>query len=197
MAKAKLNNDMIATGAGDVTVYIYDSKTREYQCSSNEFLAVGVGLPANACIDAPRKSKAGYAICRAADCSGWECVADHRGETVYSKETGEKMTVSDLGDYSETVTSLSPNTPYDKWNGKGWETDIDAQHAADIVTAEQKKRSLLAEASVSVELLQDAIDLEMATEEEERLSKAWRKYRVQLSRIDTDSIPVSWPERPV
>jgi hypothetical protein len=62
--------------------------------SSVEYLAVGVGLPANSCTDEPGESKEDFAICRTADFTAWEYVADHRGETVYSTETGESVIIS-------------------------------------------------------------------------------------------------------
>ncbi|HFH2159215.1 TPA: hypothetical protein ACGH7L_004217, partial [Shigella flexneri] len=47
--------------------------------ASTEYLAVGVGIPAYSCLDAPGSYKAGYAICRSADFNSWEYVPDHRG----------------------------------------------------------------------------------------------------------------------
>lgn len=104
MTKAKLDNDLIATAAGDVTVFNYDSENHEYLSSSVEFLAVGVGLPANSCIDKPDVAKEGYAVCRSADLKAWEYVIDHRGETVYSTETGEEVAIKAPGDYPEGIT---------------------------------------------------------------------------------------------
>ncbi len=43
MYNAILNNKFIATKAGEITVYNYDSETREYISASTEYLAVGVG----------------------------------------------------------------------------------------------------------------------------------------------------------
>ena len=57
MATAKLNQHMIATVAGDITVFNYDGETREYLSSSVEYLPVGVGIPANSSIDAPERVK--------------------------------------------------------------------------------------------------------------------------------------------
>jgi hypothetical protein len=57
MVKAELNQDMIATVAGEIPVYNYDGETREYLSSSVEYLAVGVGIPANSCIDAPGEKR--------------------------------------------------------------------------------------------------------------------------------------------
>ncbi|EMA3598800.1 tail fiber assembly protein, partial [Salmonella enterica] len=53
MKNAELNNEQIATAAGNVTVYNYDGETREYLSSTVEYLAVGVGIPALSCTDAP------------------------------------------------------------------------------------------------------------------------------------------------
>ena len=52
MDKAVLNSELIATKAGNITVYNYDGETREYISTSNEYLAVGVGIPAYSCLDA-------------------------------------------------------------------------------------------------------------------------------------------------
>ncbi|HGC0974805.1 TPA: tail fiber assembly protein, partial [Escherichia coli] len=49
---AVLDENGIATFAGDITVYHYDEETREYTSSSVEYLALGVGTPAHSCADA-------------------------------------------------------------------------------------------------------------------------------------------------
>ena len=87
MNKAVLNSKLIAIKAGDIIIYNYDGETREYISTSTEYLAVGVGIPACSCLDAPGSNKAGYAICRSVDLNSWEYVPDHRGEVVYSTET--------------------------------------------------------------------------------------------------------------
>ena len=152
MAQAKLNSEFIATAAGDITVFNYDGETREYLSSSVEYLPVGVGIPANSSTEAPGEAKAGSAICRTKDFNAWEYVADHRGETVYSTETGDAMMVSLPGDYPEGTTTLAPSTPYDTWNGSEWVTDTEAQQAADVEAAEQQKAALLLEAQATISL---------------------------------------------
>ncbi|HDD1238502.1 TPA: tail fiber assembly protein, partial [Escherichia coli] len=67
MNNAILNNDLIAVQAGNIIVYNYDGETREYISESTEYLAVGVGIPANSCLDAPGAHKSGYAIRRSED----------------------------------------------------------------------------------------------------------------------------------
>ena len=60
--------------------------------------------------------------------------------------------------------------------------------------AQRKKLELLNQANNVIATLQDAIDLDMATDEEAEGLTQWRKYRVLLSRVDATA-PV-WPEVP-
>lgn len=52
MDNAILNSELIAIQAGNIIVYNYDGGNREYISASTEYLAVGVGIPANSCLDA-------------------------------------------------------------------------------------------------------------------------------------------------
>lgn len=70
-------------------------------------------------------------------------------------------------------------------------------HEVLVVDAEKKKSLLLAEAQSAIAPLQDAFELDMATEEEKALLLAWKKYRVLLNRIDTSLAPdIEWPISP-
>ncbi|ENP0206186.1 tail fiber assembly protein, partial [Escherichia coli] len=149
MDNAVLNGELIATKAGNITVYNYDGETREYISASTEYLAVGVGIPAYSCLDAPGSYKAGYAICRSADFNSWEYVPDHRGENVYSTETGESKEITGPGDYPENTTTIAPLTPYDEWDGEKWVTDTEAQHNAAVDAAEALRQSLIDAAMAS------------------------------------------------
>ncbi|CBJ82303.1 conserved hypothetical protein [Xenorhabdus bovienii str. Jollieti] len=45
--------------------------------------------------------------------------------------------------------------------------------------------------------LQDAVDLDMATDSEKSALTEWRKYRVLLNRVDCTTAPdIQWPEQP-
>ncbi|EHN8828066.1 tail fiber assembly protein [Enterobacter bugandensis] len=197
MAKAKLNSELIATVAGDIIVFNYDGETREYLSTSVEYLAVGVGLPANSCTDEPGKSKEDFTICRTADFTAWEYVADHRGETVYSTETGESVIVSLPGDYPEGTTTLAPSTPYDTWDGSEWVTDNEAQHKADVEAAEQQKAALLAEAQTKISLWQTELQLGIISDEDKASLIAWMNYIKAVQAVDTSKAPeITWPVKP-
>lgn len=197
MAQAKLNNEFIATVAGNITVFNYDGETREYLSSSVEYLAVGVGLPANSCTDKPSESKVDFAICRTADLSAWEYVADRRGEIVYSTETGEAVAITALGDYPGGTTTLAPITPYDKWNGSEWETDTKALHEAVVTEAEQTKTALLAEATAIIAPLADAQAGGYIDDADLPRLAEWQRYRYQLTKVDTSTAPnINLPPKP-
>ncbi len=197
MAKAALNKNGIAMKAGEMTVYNYDSETREYLASSVEFLAVGVGIPANSCADAPPDNKDGFAICRTASCDGWEYVTDHRGETVYDTETGQPVEMTALGDYPASATTVAPLTAYDCWNGSEWVTDEDAQKAGQVTAAQQKKASMLAEAQSTISLWQIELQLGIISDDDKASLIAWMKYIQALNVVDTSTAPdIEWPVKP-
>ncbi|EKA0009328.1 tail fiber assembly protein [Salmonella enterica] len=197
MTQAKLNSDLIATVAGDITVFNYDGETREYLSSSVEYLLVGVGIPANSCTDAPSEDKDGSVICRTADFTAWEYVVDHRGEIVYSTDTGEAIPVNVPGDYPEGTTTLAPATPYDTWNGSEWVTDTEAQHAADVEAAEQQKAALLLEAQATISIWQTELQLGIISDEDKASLIAWMNYIKAVQAVDTSKAPdITWLDKP-
>lgn len=197
MSQAELNSELIAIVAGDITVFNYDGETREYISSSVEFLHVGVGIPANSCTDAPGKIKEGFTVCRTADGKAWKNIVDHRGETVYNTKTGEKVTITVLGEYPEDTTTLAPTTPYDKWNGSQWVTDSKAQHAADVMAAEQTKTALLAEATAIIAPLADAQAGGYIDDADVPRLAEWQRYRYKLTKVDISTAPdITLPPKP-
>ncbi|HAZ7460651.1 TPA: tail fiber assembly protein [Escherichia coli] len=71
-------------------------------------------------------------------------------------------------------------------------------HNALVAEADLQKSALLTVANNTIAPLQDAVDLEMATDDEQALLLAWKKYRVLLNRVDTSTAPdVEWPAVPV
>ncbi|MCB5650333.1 tail fiber assembly protein, partial [Bifidobacterium breve] len=74
-----------------------------------------------------------------------------------------------------------------KWDGVAWENDEEAEKLCRIREAEEKKARLIQEATDNIAILQDAVNLEIATNEENSQLDSWRKYRVLVSRIDTST----------
>jgi len=63
-----------------------------------------------------------------------------------------------------------------------------------IADAEAKKAQLRAVADSEIAWRQDAVDADIATEEETAALAAWKKYRVLLMRVDTAA--PEWPTQP-
>lgn len=63
--------------------------------------------------------------------------------------------------------------------------------------AGREKTRLMAVATSAIAPLQNAVDLDMATETERADLLAWKKYSVLLNRVDVSGAPdISWPEVP-
>ena len=190
-----LDENGFATESGFITVYNYNGETHEYIGSTVEHLPVGVGVPANSCVDAPGSKRDGFAICRNADLTGWEYVADHRGEIVYNTGTGESKEITALGDYPENTTTIAPLTPYDKWDGQKWVTDAYAQHSDALDAAEVKRQSLIDAAMDSISLIQLKLRAgRKLTEAETTRLNAVLDYIYAVEATDTSTAPdIEWP----
>ncbi|NRN29076.1 tail fiber assembly protein [Photorhabdus heterorhabditis] len=197
MNKAVLDKNNIAISAGSIVVFNYDAITLEYLNSSDEYLPVGIGLPANSCTDAPPETQEGYVACRSSDLTGWQIVPDYRGKIAYDTQTGEQKEIIKPGELPEILTFKQLGTDFDKWDGEKWVTDIEAQKANQIKQAEQQRVALRQQADEAIILLQYAIETEMASDAEKALLLAWKKYVVLLSRIDISMISdIEWPQIP-
>ena len=195
MAKVTLDKNGLAKSAGTLTVYNFDALTGEFTGSSNEFLAQGVGLPANACITAPPDAEAGHVMLYRDE--SWLAVADHRGETVYSVADGAAVLINAPGDYPADTTPLEPATVWDKWDGDKWVTDTDAQQAEVMSDAGKKKSALISEANVITQAWQTQLLLGIITEEDKTTLTKWMKYIQAVQAVNISAAPeISWPMKP-
>lgn len=193
-AEAILGADGYATSAGWLTIYQSSGLTREYIGATQEYLMEGIGLPASAYADAPiLPTDDSLAVRRTEDGTAWEMVTDLRGQTAYSKQTGQPELISDMGDLPDDLTLLVPATPYDKWDGNEWVTDTDAQNAAEVAEVEKELNSRIQEAEETIDTLKRAVKYDMATEEEKKRLEEWEKYSVQLMRVNPGD---NWPPKP-
>lgn len=171
--------------------------TNEFIGEGDAYIPPHTGLPANSTDIAPPDIPAGFVAVFNSDESSWHLVEDHRGKTVYDVASGDALFISELGPLPENVTWLSPEGEFQKWNGTAWVKDTEAEKLFRIREAEETKNNLMQVASEHIAPLQDAADLEIATEEEISLLEAWKKYRVLLNRVDTSTAQdIEWPALP-
>ncbi|EIC3101234.1 tail fiber assembly protein, partial [Escherichia coli] len=129
---------------------------------------------------------------------GWSHEEDHRNETVYSTENGAAVTVDYIGAIKDGYVTLSPLTPYDKWDGEKWVTDTEAQHDAAVEAAEAQRQSLIDAAMASISLIQLKLQAgRKLTQAETTRLNAVLDYIDAVTATDTSTAPdVIWPELP-
>jgi len=59
-----------------------------------------------------------------------------------------------------------------------------------------RKDNLIIEANEKIKILEDIIELEMQETNEEEQLKEWKRYRILLTRIDTNNIDIKFPSKP-
>ncbi|EIP0896319.1 tail fiber assembly protein [Salmonella enterica] len=185
----------MSSKARKITIYNLRSDTNEFIGAGDAYIPPHTGLPANCTDIAPPDIPASHIAVFDAETEMWSLHEDHRGETVYDTTTGNQVYISSPGPLPENVTSVSPDGEYQKWNGKAWVKDEVAETAARLREAEGTKSRLLQTAAEKIAPLQDAVDLEIATDDEKVQLDEWKKYRVLVNRVDTTN--PDWPDVPV
>ena len=67
-----------------------------------------------------------------------------------------------------------------------------------IITQNQHiKESLLKEANSEIDILNDKIEFDDATDDDVAMLKKWKLYRINLKKLDTSDINVIFPIKPV
>ena len=193
-ASAVLDKNGLTISAGWAIIYNVDAKG-EFSQATYQYLPVGVGLPANAYLEAPKNVQDNQAIIH--NGQQWTYPKDLRGTKIYSTETGAETTMQEVGDIPEGYTTLKPSSEFDKWDGKKWQLDKNKQHQSQVNQATIEKNQLIAEATSQISYLQDAVESQIASEQEIQLLAEWKKYRALVNRIDVQQAAnIDWPNMP-
>ncbi|HDL7332077.1 TPA: tail fiber assembly protein [Yersinia enterocolitica] len=196
MTIAVLDKEKIAAEAGFITVYNYSAQTGEYTGSAEEYLAIGVGLPAFSTEIQPAVSQAGFVT--VFNGSGWVLREDYRGATVYSTADRSAVVVDYIGAVKDGYVTIAPTTQFSAWNGTVWVIDTAAQQASAVTAAEQEKEKRLTTAQQSISLLQTKLLLgRKLTDTETARLNSWLDYIDAVQAIDTSTAPdIEWPVSP-
>ena len=190
-------------------LYPFDQKTRIYIGSpqpwpldpvetdlAGEPVYAQLSDPPQSAPDAPPDVPEGMLARRLMDDSGWEIVVDTLG--TWYDATGMQVRVDSL---DADVSALTRNAPPDRTsmlvNG-AWVPDPVKVAAAAKVSADAAVAAGMAEAARQIAVLQDAVDLGMATDQEAQAYTDWRRYRVLISRVQSDPAypDVTLPQQP-
>lgn len=179
-------------------IYAYHAITKEYlgeSVADESPEEPGVYLiPVNATTNAPPQAIAGQIARYLAD--GWRVVDDVRGD--WWTYDGGHVPVTDLDADVYGMTRTAPPDAVSVFDGQAWVTDAAKADAAARATADAAVAAVMSEAARQIAVLQDAIDLGIATEAETQAYTEWRRYRVLLSRVRSNPAypDVTLPDQP-
>lgn len=193
--KPVFDENGLAAEGGDIRCFYYDAVTSEYTGWSDEYINVGVSMPGHSTdIDPGDEVDGKIAVFTNGQ---WELFEDHRGDTVYSTANASASTVDYIGPIKDGYTTIAPSGPYQKWDGKKWVTDPDAQHAADVEAADQQKDALLTEAQETISFWQTELQLGIISDEDKASLISWMQYIKAVQAVDTSKAPdITWPVPP-
>lgn len=143
-----------------------------------------LSVPAQAASDAPPEIPGGMMARRLSDDSGWELLTDSLG--TWYDASGQLVRIDSLDADVSALTRTAPPDGKSMLVDGAWVPDPAKVAAAAKATADAAVTSGMAEAARQIAVLQDAVDLDIGTAAEAAAHTAWRKYRVLLSRVQSD-----------
>jgi hypothetical protein len=182
---------------GEKWQYVDDLRGSTYwDQRGNQFVMMELSaFPEWAVTDAPPVAEAGHVVLHTGD--AWQQIEDRTGQTYYTADGRPQVVPDAYFILPPDCTFTAPGTPWDHWDGEQWVTDEEQLHAAQVKAARDELTQHISEATASIAPLQDANDMEIATDDEKSALAEWKKYRVVLSRIDVNTAPnITWPVPP-
>lgn len=151
---------------------------------ASEIVYARLSEPAQSASDAPPEIPPGMLARRLPDDSGWELAADILGK--WYDASGQPVQIDSLDADVSTLTREAPPDGTSMLVDGAWVPDPAKVAAAAKATADAAVSAGMAEAARQIAVLQDAADLGIATDAEAQAYTEWRRYRVLLSRVQSD-----------
>ncbi|WP_025110831.1 tail fiber assembly protein [Pseudomonas sp. H1h] len=179
--------------------YYVDEMTREIAGPFEPMVIPGIGaqIPSNA-IELPEQSlpvEAGHAwVWRDGQAVQ---LLDMRG-LVYRKDNGLPFHWNEFGTLPDDLT-VKPRPNYCFWKDDDWVLDVEAERAGQAAEADVARDNQLRTVVIRVAPLQYAYELGEATSEQLSALQAWKRYALNLARIDLQpGYPaiIEWPAAP-
>lgn len=195
MTSVVFDDTGLATTPGLVRVFYFHSESKEFCGWSDEYIHEGVSIPGNSTLIDPGEEVFGKVALFEKD--SWVNYDDHRGDIVYSTVDGTQMVVDYVGEIRKEHTLVSPSTPYDKWNGSKWVTDVNAKRDAEVIHATNHQKFLLDEANTKTSDWKIELTLGIISDDDKTKLIEWMKYIKTVKNIDVSSAPdIDWPQPP-
>jgi hypothetical protein len=98
--------------------------------------------------------------------------------------------------FDDLTYSLPRPSQFHYWIDGEWVENTEEKNKHIVSDNTNRKNNLLIDANEKIAILQDIIDLDMQESNEDEQLKAWKKYRILLTRIDVNDIKVKFPKTP-
>lgn len=192
-------NDVAQT----IKVYNLRADTNEFIGESDAYIPPHTGLPAD-CTDIKPPSIPDGCVAVFDDVKkNWSTIEDLRGCVVFSIDNGKEIFIDELGPLPEKTTSVSPNGPYQKWDGDKWVDDDEAVKAAYQSQAESERQRRISAAEETMADWRVELQLETISDDDKKNLGLWINYKKELRSLDLSSIidestfmSFEWPPTP-
>lgn len=177
----------MSENAQTIKVFNLRADTSEFIGAGDAYIAPHTGLPANCTEIAPPAIPVDHAAIFDEAKQAWSLAEDHRGVTVYDTASGASTVIDVLGPLPENVVTTAPSGQYEKWDGKAWVKDEEAEKNALLAEATAKQSQVIGEWQTALMLgsLSDANKAKLQT---------WLDYIEALKNVDLSN--PGWPEKP-
>ncbi|OFC58371.1 tail fiber assembly protein [Candidatus Erwinia dacicola] len=180
--------------AQTIKIFNLRADTSEFIGAGDAYIAPHTGLPANCTEIAPPAIPAGQVAIFNDKGQAWSLSEDHRGETVYDTSSGQAVFISDIGPLPKNTVTAAPAGQYEKWDGKAWVKDDEAEKNALKAEAADKQRQLITEARAVIGEWQTELMLGSISDDNKVKLQKWIDYIEALKRVDLSD--PAWPDIP-
>lgn len=185
-----------AKESGLVEVYNYLPPENIYIGMTEEYISVGVGVPANTTTVAPPSALDGYVIIFKPTTNEWSYIENHMGSLVYSTATGSSSLVTEIGPIQEGYTLIAPSSENDVWSGASWVIDPDKQRESTREVNKQKQELIISNINNHTQIWQTQLTLGIINDMDKQSLTEWMFYAQQVQAIDINLEVIDWPLEP-
>jgi len=184
----------MSDNAQTIKVFNLRADTCEFIGAGDAYIAPHTGLPANCTEIAPPAIPVDHVAIFDEATQAWSLIEDHRGVTVYDTASGASTVIEELGPLPENVVMTAPSGKYEKWDGKAWIKDEEAEKDALLAEATAKQSQLITEARQVIGEWQTALMLGSLSDSNKAKLQTWLDYIEALKNVDLSK--PEWPEKP-
>ncbi|EOS96876.1 hypothetical protein ETR_00455 [Erwinia tracheiphila PSU-1] len=184
----------MSDNAQTIKVFNLRADTNEFIGVGDAYIAPHTGLPANCTEIAPPTIPVDHAAIFDETKQSRLLAEDHRGVTVYDIASGASTIIDSLGPLPENVVTTAPSGQYEKWDGKAWVKDAEAEKKALLTESTLRQSQLITDARQVIGEWQTALMLGSISDVNKTKLQIWLDYIEVLKNVDLSK--PEWPEKP-